>query len=96
MSKEKRVLFIVGDVVVAPSDNILSSADRYFDHLGFASAACCLSVSQEPSQTDINPDGDLELVSAFAMDEEFDDARSSEMYTTQTEDIDTDIDSGLD
>jgi hypothetical protein len=29
------------------------------------------------------------------MDEEFDDARSSEMYTTQIEDIDADIDSGL-
>ncbi|KAI4850024.1 hypothetical protein E4T44_02987 [Aureobasidium sp. EXF-8845] len=77
MSNEKRVLFIVGDVVVAPSDNILSSADRDFDQcldndlgaghievqpsaphssenelrpgdlsLGYASAACCLSVSR--------------------------------------------------
>jgi hypothetical protein len=151
MSNKKRVSLIVGDAVVAPSDNIFSSldkepdqapdADLHAEHievqvpaqptqaetreptpprspslntiensapqssetelrpgglsLGFASAARGPSVSQEPLQSSISADGDLDLASPFSMDEEFDDARSSEMYTTQIEDIDADIDSGL-
>jgi hypothetical protein len=151
LSNKKRVSLIVGDAVVAPSDNIFSSADRDSDKrpdtdlaaehiefevpaqptqaetrdtiaprspsldtiessvpqssenelrpgglsLGFASASRSPIVSHEPLQTAINPEGDLELASPFSMDEEFDDVRSSDMYTTQIEDIDADIDSGL-
>ena len=150
LSNKKRVSLIVGDAVVAPSDNISSGADKDSDQrpdtdlnvehiefqdsaqpsqaetrddpprsssletiessdpqspenearpgglsLGFASATRSPSVSHEPLQTNINPDGDLELASPFSMDEEFDDVRSSEMYTSQIEDIDADIDSGL-
>ncbi|KAG9523521.1 hypothetical protein KCV07_g2464, partial [Aureobasidium melanogenum] len=152
LSNKKRVSLIVGDEVVAPSDNIFSSANKDVDHrpdselgaehieiqtpaqptraetreptspnsplldtiesstsqspqtggqpgglsLGFASAARGTSVSQDPQQTKISPQDDLELASPFSMDEEFDSNGSSEMYTTQIEDIDADMDSGLD
>ncbi|KAK6008643.1 hypothetical protein QM012_000546 [Aureobasidium pullulans] len=152
LSNKKRVSLVVGDEVVAPSDNIFSNASRDVDHraenefgaehieiqkpaqstrsetheptspksplldtnesntpqspqtggqpgglsLGFASAARGTSVSQEPPQIKASPQGDLELASPFSMDEEFDDIGSSEMYTTQIEDVDADIDSGLD
>ncbi|CAD0099366.1 unnamed protein product [Aureobasidium mustum] len=152
LSNKKRVSLVVGDEVVAPSDNIFSSANKDMDHhpdnefgaehievqtpaqptrpetreptspkppsldtiesstsqspqtggqpgglsLGFASAARGPSVPQEPLQTKTSPQGDLELASPFSMDEEFDDIGSTEMYTTQIEDIDADIDSGLD
>jgi hypothetical protein len=153
LANKKRVSLIVGDAVVAPSDNIFSSADRDPDQrpntdmgaehievqtpaqptqaeirepispispslnstensvpqssenelrpgglsLGFASAARSPDMSQKPLQSSvINPEGDLDLASPFSMDEEFDDVRSSGMYTTQIEDIDADVDSGLD
>lgn len=149
---KKRVSLIVGDAVVAPSDNIFSSAQRGSDQqadtgfaaehievqapaqstppetpesnpprspsldtiesnapqssinepqlgglsLGFASEPRGPSVTHDPSPTKVNSSGDLELASPFSMDEEFDDLRHSDMYTTQIEDIDADLDSGLD
>jgi hypothetical protein len=153
LANKKRVSLIVGDAVVAPSDNIFSGAERdpiqrpdadlgvehievqipaqptqaeirepispispsletnesnvpqSFENelrpgglsLGFASAARSPDMSQKPLQSSvITPDGDLDLASPFSMDEEFDDVGSSGMYTTQIEDIDADLDSGLD
>ncbi|KAI4720613.1 hypothetical protein E4T48_03112 [Aureobasidium sp. EXF-10727] len=152
LSNKKRVSLIVGDAVVAPSDNIFSGVNRDSTlrpddevdaqhievqtpaqptqpetreptpprspsinenesgapqspqtssqpgglSLGFASAARGPNIPQEPLQTKISSDGDLELASPFSMDEEFDDSGPPEMYTTQIEDIDTDVDSGLD
>jgi len=149
LSNKKRVSLIVGDAVVAPSDNIFSSAARPSDQpldtdlaaehiefqvpvqptpaetletvpqrspsldrvessvpqsietglqpgglsLGFASATRGPGLTNDSSPSKINPGGDLELASPFSMDEEFE---SSEMYTTQIEDIDADLDSGLD
>lgn len=151
LSNKKRVSLIVGDAVVAPSDNIFSSAQKASDQgpdtdlaaehievqaptqstppetpepipprspsldtiessvpqsfknepqlgglsLGFASTPRGPRMTNDPSPTKINPSGDLELASPFSMDEEFDDMRSSDMYTTQIEDIDADLDSGL-
>lgn len=136
---KKRVSLIVGDAVVAPSDNVhlglpeeeQSSTQRHAVvqpspqtplragavksqplpavapqntqpgglSLGFASATQAPGVSNGITPTNINAtsaEGDLEIASPFAMDEEFDSMTSQEMYTTQIEDIDADIDSGLD
>ncbi|TIA50086.1 hypothetical protein D6C79_03230 [Aureobasidium pullulans] len=152
LSNKKRVSLIVGDAVVAPSDNVVSGTERDPERssdgdpgaqhiepqapaqalqvetreqapqklpsldtiestaqqspqasafpgglsLGFASAARDTSMPKEPLQTNIISEGDLELASPFSMDEEFENPSPSEMYTTQIEDIDADIDSGLD
>jgi hypothetical protein len=145
---KKRVSLIVGDAVVAPSDNIHSatqelsleeqSATQRVEKqsspqpacqpdaiksslihkpssntcrniqtnpqpgglsLGFASASQAPSVFNEATPTNINAidaEGDLDLASPFSMDEEIDNMATSEMYTTQIEDIDADVDSGLD
>ncbi|KAI5259490.1 hypothetical protein E4T42_00288 [Aureobasidium subglaciale] len=152
LSNKKRVSLIVGDEVVAPSDNVFFSAHKEPEQhpdlelgaqhidaqapaqvvraeareetapeppssntsapevpqpspaglqpgglsLGFASAARSPTIFKEPLQTNTSPAGDLELTSPFSMDEEFDDTGSSDMYTMQIEDIDADVDSGLD
>lgn len=160
LSKQKRVSLIVGDEVVAPSDNVFSDMGKdserqpedHSDHvvkanvhsvqpekhgqplpksssssssfsssssssdatepaglqsaantkqpgglsLGFATAAREPSSLKESLRTPSDPQGDIELSSPFSMDEEFGSTSPSQTFTTQIEDIDADVDSGLD